>query len=194
MTDNDEAPPRENAFALVRKLISGMVTLAKLEFQHGRQEIGAMLAEAGIGAAMVAAGLVVMLISLATLDVAIVLGITALFEVLPNLVVAIIILIVFAGILVVAVVTGAGAARPPGWAIAVGLLVLLVLAAAFALPAYLGFRAAWLTALFVFTTQLLVAALIAWRGVRRIKIGPPKETMASVEEEVAWAKRLLRRD
>ena len=194
MTDNDEAPPRENAFALVRKLISGMVTLAKLEFQHGRQEIGAMLAEAGIGAAMVAAGIVVVLISLATLDVAIVLGITALFEVLPNLVVAIIILIVFAGILVVAVVTGAGAARPPGWAIAVGLLVLLVLAAAFALPAYLGFRAAWLTALFVFTTQLLVAALIAWRGVRRIKIGPPKETIASVEEEVAWAKRLLRRD
>lgn len=193
MTDN-EAPPRENAFALVRKLISGFVTLAKLEFQHGRQEIGAMLAEAGIGAAMVAAGIVVLLISLATLDVAIVLGIAALFEILPNLVVAIIILIVFAGALVVGVVTGAGAARPPGWAIAVGLLVAVLLAAAFALPAYLGFRAAWLTALFVFTTQLLVAALIAWRGVRRIKIGPPKETIASVQEEVAWAKRLLKRD
>jgi hypothetical protein len=68
-----------------------------------------------------------------------------------------------------------------------------LLAASFALPAYLGFRAAWHTALFVFTTQLLIAALIAWRGVRRIKVGPPEETIASVREEVAWAKRLMRR-
>jgi hypothetical protein len=193
MTDTDEAPPRQNAFALVRKLVSGMVALAKLEIQHGRQEIGAMLAEAGMGVAMVAAAIVVALISLLTLDLAIVLGIAALFEALPDLVVAIIILIVFVGILVVAVATGVGAARPPGWAVGIGLLVVALLAAAFALPAYLGFRAAWHTALFVFTTQLLIAALIAWRGVRRIKVGPPEETIASVREEVAWAKRLMRR-
>jgi hypothetical protein len=56
-----------------------------------------------------------------------------------------------------------------------------------------GFRAAWHTALFVFATQLLIAALIAWRGVRRINVGPPEETIASVREEVAWAKRLMRR-
>jgi hypothetical protein len=193
MTDTDEAPPRQNAFALVRKLVSGMVALAKLEIQHGRQEIGAMLAEAGMGVAMVAAAIVVALISLLTLDLAIVLGIAALFEALPDLVVAIIILIVFVGILVVAVATGVGAARPPGWAVGIGLLVVALLAAAFALPAYLGFRAVWHTALFVFTTQLLIAALIAWRGVRRIKVGPPEETIASVREEVAWAKRLMRR-
>jgi hypothetical protein len=194
MTDTDEAPPRQNAFALVRQLVSGVVRLAKLELQHGRQEIGAMLAEAGIGVAMVAGAFVVALVSLATLDVAIVLGIAALFEALPGVVVAILILIVFVGFLVVAIVTGVGTARPPGWAIGVGLLVIALLAVAFALPAYLGFRAAWHAALFVFTTQLLVAALIAWRGVRRIKVGPPEETIASVREEVAWAKRLLKRD
>jgi hypothetical protein len=44
---------------------------------------------------MVAGAVVVLLISLATLDVAIVLGVTALFEALPGLAVAIIILIVF---------------------------------------------------------------------------------------------------
>ena len=193
MTDTDQAPTRQNAFALVRQLVSGMVRLAKLELQHGRQEIGAMLGEAGIGAAMVAGAVVVTLISLATLDVAIVLGIAALFEALPGLVVAIIILIVFVGVLVVAIATGVGAARPPGWAVGGGLIVVALLAVAFALPAYLGFRAAWHAALFVFTTQLLVAGLIAWRGVRRIKVGPPEETMASVREEVAWAKRLLKR-
>lgn len=194
MPDQEDATaPRLSAFALARRLLSGIVSLAKLEIQHGRQEIGAMLAEAGIGVAMVAAAVVVALVSLATLDVAIVLGIAALFEVLPDLVVAIIILIVFVGVLVVAVATGVGTARPPGWAIGVGLLVAALLAAAFALPAYLGFRATWLTALFVFTTQLLLAALIAWRGVRRIKVGPPEETIASVREEVAWAKRLMRR-
>jgi hypothetical protein len=193
MTDKHEAPPRENAFALVRKLISGIVALAKLELQHGRQEIGAMVSEAGMGVAMVAAAIAVALISLLTFDLAIVLGIAALFEALPDLVVAIIILIVFVGVLVVAVATGVGSARPPGWAMGIGLLALALLAAAFALPAYLGFQAVWHTALFVFTTQLLIAALIAWRGVRRIKVGPPEETIASVREEVAWAKRLMRR-
>jgi hypothetical protein len=193
MTDTNEAPPRRNAFALVRQLVSGFVRLAKLELQHGRQEIGAMLAEAGIGVAMVAGAFVVALVSLATLDVAIVLGITALFEALPGLVVAIIVLIVFVGVLVVAVATGVGTARPPGWVIGVGGLAVVLLAVAFALPPYLGFVAAWHSALFVFTTQLLLAALIAWRGVRRIKVRPPEETMASVREEVAWAKRLLKR-
>lgn len=194
MPDQEDVPaPRLSAFALARRLISGIVALAKLELQHGRQEIGAMLAEAGIGVAMVGAAIVVALISLLTLDLAIVLGIAALFEALPDLVVAIIILIVFVGVLVVAVATGVGVARPPGWALGIGLLAVALLFAAFALPVYLGFRAAWHTALFVFTTQLLLAALIAWRGVRRIKVGPPEETIASVREEVAWAKRLMRR-
>ena len=194
MPDQEDAPARLSAFALARRLISGIVALAKLEFQHGRQEIGAMVGEAGIGVAMVGAAIVAALISLATLDVAIVLGVAALFEALSDLVVAIIVLIVFVGVLVVAVATGVGAARPPAWALGIGLLVAALLVAAFALPAYLGFRAGWHTALFVFTTQLLIAALIAWRGVRRIKVGPPEETIASVREEVAWAKRLMRRE
>lgn len=194
MADDETAGPRLGAFALGRRLVGGVVSLAKLEFKHGRQEMGAMLAEAGMGAALVGVAIVVALISLATLDVAIVLGIAALFEALSGPVVAIIILIVFVGVIVVAVASGAGAvARLPGWLLGIGLLVAIGLITAFAFPAYLGFKAAWHTALFVFTTQLLFAALIAWRGVRRIKIGPPEETIASVKEEVAWAKRLMKR-
>lgn len=52
----------------------------------------------------------------------------------------------------------------------------------------------WLVALLTVIVLLLVAALIAWLGIRRIRIGPPEETIASVKEDVAWAKRLLRRD
>ena len=153
-----------------------------------------MLAEAGKGAALVGMALIVTLISLATLDVVIVLGIAALFEALPGQVVAIIILIVFVAFIVAAVALGAGdVARLPGWLMGLGLLLTIGLAASFALPAYLGFKAAWHAGLFVFTTQLLLAALIAWRGVRRIKIRPPEETIASVKEEVAWAKRLMKR-
>lgn len=194
MGDEETAGPRLSAFALVRRLVGGFIGLARLELQHGRQEIGAMLAEAGKGAALVGMAIIVTLISLATLDVAIVLGIAALFEALPGLVVAIIILIVFVAVIVVALASGAGAvARLPGWLLALGLLLAIGLITSFALPAYLGFKAAWHAGLFVFTTQLLLAALIAWRGVRRIKIGPPEETIASVKEEVAWAKRLMKR-
>ena len=134
MTDRTEPPPRKSAFALVRHLISGMVGLAKLELQHGRQEIGAMLAMARGGVVLIgiAAGLLVA--ALISLTVTLILGIAALLG-------------------------------WPGWVIA--LLVTLLL--------------------------LLIAGLLAWRGIRMIKIGPPEETIASVREEVAWAKRLLRR-
>jgi uncharacterized membrane protein YqjE len=51
----------------------------------------------------------------------------------------------------------------------------------------------WLVALIVFIVLAVVAALLAYQGVRRIRIGPPEETIAAVKEDVAWAKRLLKR-
>lgn len=51
----------------------------------------------------------------------------------------------------------------------------------------------WLVSLIVTVLLLGIAGFLAWRGIRRIKIGPPEETIASVREEVAWAKRLIRR-
>ncbi len=51
----------------------------------------------------------------------------------------------------------------------------------------------WLVSLIVTLALLGIAGLLVWRGIRRIKIGAPEETMASVREEVAWAKRLIRR-
>ena len=135
MTDTDAAPPRENAFALVRKLISGMVALAKLEIQHGRQEIGAMLASAKGGVILLAIAAALVFAALISLTVTLILGLAALL----------------------------------GWP-------------------------GWVMALIVTILLLGVAALLGWRGIRKIKIGPPEETIASVQEEVAWAKRLLKRD
>ena len=80
------------------------------------------------------------------------------------------------------------------FAVAFGIVVLVVLmAVGFALPAYLGFNAAWLSALFVFVVQLLLAGVFVARGIRHVRIGPPEQTLASVKEDIAWAKRLLRR-
>lgn len=135
MTHTDEAPPRENAFALVRRLISGMVALAKLEVQHGRQEIGAMLASAKGGVILIAIAAGLIFAAVISLTVTLILGLAALL----------------------------------GWP-------------------------GWVMALLVTILLLGVAALLGWRGIRKIKIGPPEETIASVQEEVAWAKRLLRRD
>jgi hypothetical protein len=134
MTNRDEAPPRQNAFALVRTLISGAVALAKLEVQHGRQEIGAMLASAKGGVVLIGIAVALVFAALISLTVTLILGLAALLG-------------------------------WPGWVIA--LIVTLLL--------------------------LVIAGLLTWRGIRKIKIGPPEETIASVREEVAWAKRLMRR-
>jgi uncharacterized membrane protein YqjE len=62
-----------------------------------------------------------------------------------------------------------------------------------ALAALLGWPG-WVMSLIVTFLLLGIAAFLAWRGYRRIRVlGPPEETMASVREEVAWAKRLIRR-
>ena len=134
MTNQDEAPPRRSAFALVRELISGMVALARLELQHGRQEIGAMLATARGGVILIGIAVALVFAAIISLTVTLILGLAALF----------------------------------GWP-------------------------GWVMALLVTILLLVIAGLLTWRGIRKIKIGPPEETIASVREEVAWAKRLMRR-
>lgn len=80
--------------------------------------------------------------------------------------------------------------------IAVGLLVAALIALVtfviLAITALTGLPG-WLVALLVFIVLAGTAALLAYRGVRRIRIGPPEETIESVKEDIAWAKRLLRR-
>jgi len=134
MPERDADAPRLSAFALARRLVSGLVALAKLEFQHGRQEIGAMLAEARGGVAMIGIAVALTFAALMALTVALILGLAALL----------------------------------GWP-------------------------GWVMSLVVTLLLLAVAGLLAWRGIRRIRIGAPEETIASVREEVEWAKRLIRR-
>jgi len=134
MPDQDAEGPRLSVFALARRLVSGLVALAKLELEHGRQEIGAMLAEARGGVVMIGIALALVFAALISLTVALILGLAALL----------------------------------GWP-------------------------GWVMSLVVTLLLLLIAALLTWRGIRRIKIGPPEETIASVKEEVAWAKRLIKR-
>ena len=182
-------PPREGVVALVRQLIGGVVQLARLEIAHGRQEIGQMVAEVRTGAVLGGIAAAVFLLALLTLDLAIVLGLVALFEAVPDLVEVIIIVAAFAGLAVVLAIAGGGSllTNPITW------IGLLVVAAIFAVPAYVGFTAAWLTALFVLVLQLAIGGLLVYRAIQHFRIGPPEETIASVKEDIAWAKRLLRR-
>ena len=193
MTQSD--PSRPGIIDLGRQLVGGVIRLAKLEVTHGRQEIGQMLAETGRGAALIGIAVGLVILSAVTLDVIVVLGVAALFEALPNLTVTVIIVAVLVAIGVLYVAFGGigSDGRLPAWAGAIVGVVLLLMAAAFALPAYLGFRAAWHTAIFVMLLQLAAAPLLVIRGIRRVKIGPPEQTIASVKEDIAWAKRLLRR-
>jgi len=135
MTDPGAVRPKRSVFALVRQLVSGVVALAKLEFEHGRQEMGAMLSRAK-------GGVVLLLIAFVLLFAALIAAVTALIL---------------------------GLAALTGWP-------------------------GWLMALVVVIALILLAGLLGWRGARRIKIGPPEETIASVKEEVAWAKRLIGRE
>lgn len=173
-----------------RQLIGGLVQLARLELAHGRQEIGEMLSETKLGAALfgVAAGLG--LLCLITLDIAVVLGVAALFDAVPDLTVVVIMVASFTAIVVLYVAFGAGTVFVGN---PIGPIALLVVLAAFAVPAYFGFSPGWMAALFVFVVQAAVAGLAVARGVKHIRIGPPEETIASVKEDIAWAKRLLKR-
>ena len=96
---------------------------------------------------------------------------------------------------------GAMLATARGAVILIGIAAALVFAALIAVTValILGLAAltglpAWLMAVLVTIALLVIAGLLGWRGARRIKIGAPEETITSVREEVAWAKRLIRRD
>jgi len=133
MTTGD-APRRENALTLVRRLISGGVALAKLEVQRGRQEMARNLVQLRGGIVKIA------------------IGVAILVTVLIMLVAFVIALLVMAGL----------------WWVALLLIVLL----------------------------LALAGLLAWSGVKDVQSTnfTPEETIASVKEEIEWAKsRLLRR-
>jgi uncharacterized membrane protein YqjE len=134
MPDQNDDAPRLSAFALARRLVSGFIALARLELQHGIQEVGGMLAQARGAVIMFGIAFALVFAALISLTVFLILTIAALL----------------------------------GWP-------------------------GWLVSLIVTLLLLAIAGLLVWRGVRRIKIGPPQETIASVREEVAWAKRLIRR-
>jgi uncharacterized membrane protein YqjE len=134
MTTGDAPRRRENAFTLVRRLVSGGVSLAKLEVQRGRQEMAANLGQlrGGILKLAVAAGL-------------------ALFFLIALLAFIIAVLVV------------------------IGL---------------------WWVALILLAVLVLLAVVLARMGIKQVSSTTftPEETIASVKEDIAWAKsRLLKR-
>lgn len=135
MTNRDE-PRSGSIFGLARQLVGGFVGLAKLELQHGRQEIGESLGHAKGGAINFALAAGLAIFALITFLVFVILGLSAL----------------------------------TGWP-------------------------GWLWALIVFLVLALLAGVFGWRGygqVRQVK-PKPEDTIASVKEDIAWAKRLIRR-
>ncbi len=191
MPDPDE-PRRERQASIpgiARELVGGIVQLVRLEVTRARQEIGGMLAETRLALVLFAIAAGLGLLALVTLDVAVVLGTAALFDVMPDLLVVIVIVATFTAIVVLYVGLGAGGviANP------FGALALLIVVAALAVPAYFGFSPAWMAALFVLFVQVALAGVAVARGVGHVNIGAPDETIASVKEDIAWAKRLLRR-
>ena len=73
----------------------------------------------------------------------------------------------------------------------IALVVLLIAVVALWLPW-------WLSALIFVVVFVLLVGLFAWAGVRRLLSAKDRftlpETRASVQEDVAWAKRLLKRE
>lgn len=134
MTTGDTPRRRENAFTLVRRLVTGGIDLAKLNVRQGREEISHNLGQLRGGIVL--------------LGIAAALAITFLIA----LVAFIMALLVVAGL--------------------------------------------WWVALIVLVVLVLLAGLIAWQGIGRVTSTKftPDETIASVKEEIEWAKnRLLRR-
>ena len=133
MTPGD-APRRANPITLVKRMISGGVSLAKLEMQHAKQEMGRNLGQLKGGILMLAIAAAL----------------------------ALVFLIALVGfVMAVLVVIGL-------WWVALILLVLL----------------------------LVGVGILAWRGIAKVTSTKftPEETIASVKEEMEWAKtRLLRR-
>ena len=73
---------------------------------------------------------------------------------------------------------------------AIVLMILLV----FVISELTGVRP-WIIALFMVLLLVALAGVFAWQGIRRIQSAnfTPDETIEAVKEDIAWAKRLLRR-
>ena len=91
--------------------------------------------------------------------------------------------------------------RLPGAAIRLGIGIAFVFMSLIALVVLIvpGIAAlsnvpGWLFALVMLFVFAFVGGLLLWLGIRRIPDPQPRETIASVREDVAWVKRLLRRD
>lgn len=81
-------------------------------------------------------------------------------------------------------------------ALAAGIAVMFVVALVAFVMAVLVVIGLWWVALLLLIVMLVAAGLLGWRGVKRVTSTSytPEETIASVKEEMAWAKaRLLRR-
>ena len=134
MTTGDAPRRRENPFTLVKRMVSGAVSLAKLEVQRGRQEMAANLGQLKGGVVMLA--------------------------------------------------------------IAAAILVMFVIALLAFIIAVLVVIGLWWVALILLVVMLAIAGLLAWQGIKKVSSTKftPEETIASVKEEIEWAKaRLLKR-
>ena len=133
MPSTDQPRRREGVIAIVRRLVSGGVELARLEVTRGRQEVGESLGQVRSGVIMLAAA---------------------------------------AGLALVAVI----------------MLISLVVAALIVVGL-------WWVDLIILAVLVAIIVLLAWRGIGRLRHAQfvPTETIESVKEDVAWAKRLLRR-
>ncbi len=81
-------------------------------------------------------------------------------------------------------------------AIAAGLVLTFLIALVAFIMAVLVVIGLWWVAVIVLVVLLVVAGLLAWSGIRRVTSTKftPEETIATVKEEIEWAKsRLLRR-
>jgi fatty acid desaturase len=134
MTTGETPRRRENVFTLVKRLVSGSVSLAKLEVQRGRQEMARNLGslKGGIIKLAIAAALALLFL-----------------------------IALLAFVIAVLVVIGL-----------------------------------WWVALILVIALVALAGFLAWRGIKQVTSTSftPEETIASVKEDLEWAKnRLLRR-
>jgi hypothetical protein len=81
------------------------------------------------------------------------------------------------------------------FAIAAAIVVMFVVMLLATIVATLFVLGLWWVDLILLVLLLVIAGLLAWRGVRQmrqVKV-KPEQTIASVKEDIAWAKRLIKR-
>jgi hypothetical protein len=81
------------------------------------------------------------------------------------------------------------------FAVAAAIVVAFVVMLLATIVAALFVAGLWWVDLILLVLLLVIAGLLAWRGVRQmrqVKV-KPEQTIASVKEDIAWAKRLIKR-